>query len=100
MRAVLLGRADWHDHRVVGLQEGFDFRIRHLAEKNGCWFHGRITVARVVAGSGFGVRSCISTFGQNRNVEIQDLTPDYLGHSMVIGLGSQAIVSVVRLHGR
>jgi hypothetical protein len=25
---------------VVGLQERLDFGVRHLAEKNCCWFHG------------------------------------------------------------
>jgi hypothetical protein len=40
VRPVLLGGTDRHDHRVMGFQEGFDFRVRHLTEENGRWFHG------------------------------------------------------------
>jgi len=40
MRSVLLRRAGWNDDGLVCFEKRLDFRVRHLAEKNGWWLHG------------------------------------------------------------
>ena len=39
VRPVLFGRTGRNDHGVTRLEKLFDFRVGHLAEEDGGWFH-------------------------------------------------------------